>query len=162
MRGNRNINYGQSDNEGGIRKPAAIILEDFHTHRGQQLDVVAAVTHSRDGKVDIACRLFPHALCRGCTWFSANASLGRNRTDWGTPVNWSGSWWSSSAEETSGCRTRRASSPRARAREREAAEKRLWRKLEREREREREGTAEPDLITKTTGHRRASVCRFKG
>lgn len=98
---------------------------------------------------------------RGRTWFSgSNTTTERDRTDWGTPVNWLGSWWSSSAEETSGCRTRRASSPRARARAR--AGDRGKASLEKARGKKPE-EAGPDLIAKAAGHRRggASLQRIK-
>jgi len=96
--------------------------------------------------------LFSLTLCRGRTWFSgSNASIERDRTDWWTPANWSGSW-RSSAEETSGCRTRRANSPRARGRTNDHGKTSL--EKARERKPEEDG---PDLIAKVAGHYGAGV-----
>lgn len=94
---------------------------------------------------------------QGRTWFNRSyTSTEHDRTDWGTPVNWSGSWWSSSAEETSGCRTRRASSPRARAR----AGDRGKASLEKAREKKSE-EVRPDLITKDSTTRGCSASKDK-
>lgn len=56
------MNFGAIDLNENIRKPVAVILEEFHTSRGRFDD--AAVTRSRSINVDIACFILSHPLPR--------------------------------------------------------------------------------------------------